>query len=137
MRILIDINIILDVLEQREPFFQRSAQIWSAMENNQFEGIVPAHTITTLFYLIRKQLGSQQATVILTQILTVLSIVPVDQTIIQQALAWGWQDFEDAVQMSAALNANATAIVTRNVADFRDHHIPVWKPIQLLALLAK
>ena len=48
--ILIDLNVLLDVLQKREPFYQASAELLAAVETGQVEGYIAAHSVTTLFY---------------------------------------------------------------------------------------
>ena len=62
MKIFLDINVILDVLAKREPWFEDSAAVLSLLETDEFEGIVAAHSVTTLFYLASKHLGQRRAT---------------------------------------------------------------------------
>lgn len=135
MRILVDLNIVMDVLYQRSPHFTLASQVWKAVEIHQVEGFLAAHSITTLFYLTSKQIGWQMATTTLTQALTVFSLTAVDENVIRQALTLGWKDFEDAVQMASALNANLDYIVTRNPQDFETHPVPVLTPAAFLTLL--
>ena len=49
--ILIDINVLLDVLQKREPFYETSAGLLAAVESGQVRGLIAAHSIITLFYL--------------------------------------------------------------------------------------
>jgi len=63
--------------------------------------------VTTLFHLIAKDKSPEQARVTLTSLLQFLKIAPVDQNTIEQALNLPYRDFEDAVQMIAALQVNA------------------------------
>jgi hypothetical protein len=48
----------------------------------------------------------------------------------------GWKDFEDAVQMAAAFNAQAQYLITRNPKDFEDRLVRVLQPGDLLALFS-
>ncbi len=59
--LLIDLNIILDVLQKREPFYESSASLLAALETGRVRGFVDAHRITTLFYLIQKGRSSAEA----------------------------------------------------------------------------
>lgn len=134
-KVLIDLNIILDVLQKREPFYITSARVLAHAETGQIDGVVAAHTMTTLFYLIAKDQSADQARIILTNLLQFLSIARVDQTIIEQALNLPYQDFEDAVQMMAAVQASVQYLVTRNIRDYEAGPIPALQPAELLALL--
>jgi len=99
------------------------------------EGLVAAHTLTTLFYLVAKDQSTRQARVTLTELLQFLTVATVDQTTIEQALNLPYRDFEDAVQMMAAAQAGAQYLVTRNVRDFEAGPLPVLLPAELLALV--
>jgi len=105
LRVLIDLNIILDVLQEREPFFAASARVLACAETGLVEGIVAAHTLTTLFYLVAKDQSADRARVALTELLQFLSVGSVEHTTtIEQALNLPYSDFEDAVQMMAAVH---------------------------------
>ena len=64
-RVLIDLNIILDVLQKREPFYAMSARVLACAETGLVEGMVAAHTMTTLFYLFAKNQSAEKARVAL------------------------------------------------------------------------
>lgn len=135
MRLFLDTNVTLDVLARREPWLHDSASVLSLLESNNIDGIVAAHSITTLHYLCAKELGRQQATAALVDLLKLVSVAPLDQQTILKAIALGWHDFEDAIQMLAANEADAEYLVTRNASDFTASPIPVVSPSELLAIL--
>jgi predicted nucleic acid-binding protein len=128
--VIIDINIILDVLQQREPFFAASAHLLSLVESEKVTGYIASHSVTTLFYLIRKGKSSADARAMITSLLQFLKIAPVDQNTIEQALNLDYVDFEDAVQMIAALQCKADYLITRNIKDFQPALIPVIQPAE-------
>ena len=135
MKLFLDVNVILDVLAKREPWFQDSAAVLSLLEADEFEGVAAAHSITTLFYLASKHLGQRRATAKLLDLLKLVSVAPLDQDAILKGLALGWSDFEDALQMLCAVTAGADYLVTRNTRDFDSDSIPVVTPGELLAIL--
>jgi predicted nucleic acid-binding protein len=135
LRVLIDLNVILDMLQRREPFYATSAGVLACAETGQVEGLVAAHSITTLFYLIAKDRSAETARVALTELLHFLSVAAVDHTTIEQALNLPYGDFEDAVQMMAAVQAGAQYLVTRNVRDYKAGPLPALQPAELLAML--
>jgi predicted nucleic acid-binding protein len=101
--VLIDINILLDVLQKREPFYEPSAHLLAAVETGLVKGYVAAHSITTLFYLIKKDRSSAEARATITNLLQFIKIAPIDQSTIEQALNLDYRDYEDAVQMISAV----------------------------------
>lgn len=135
LRVLIDLNLILDTLQRREPFYVASAQVLACAETGLIEGLVAAHTMTTLFYLIVKDRSTEMARVALTDLLRFLSVATVDHTTVEQALNLPYGDFEDAVQMMAAVQASAQYVVTRNVQDYQAGPLPALQPAELLAML--
>ncbi len=133
--VLIDLNIILDVLQKRDPFYDTSVQVLAGVETGLMTGYLAAHSATTLFYLIQKDQSSAAARAAITALLQFLQIAPVNQSTIDQALNLDYQDFEDAVQMIAALQCKADYLITRNISDYEPSLVPVLKPADLLALI--
>src|SRR5438067_10625447 len=101
LRVLFDLNIILDVLQRREPFYGMSARAPACAESSQVVGLVAAHSLTTLFYLVARDQSAAQARVIRGELLRFLAVAAVDGSVIEQALNLPYRDFEDAVQMMA------------------------------------
>lgn len=135
IKALIDLNIILDTLQMREPFFATSARVLAEAETGHIEGWMAPHTVTTLFYLIRKDSSYEQAKITITELLQILLIASVDQQTIERALTMPWRDFEDAVQMAAAIQCNADYLLTRDPKHYPDAPIPVLQPAEFLTLL--
>jgi predicted nucleic acid-binding protein len=133
--VLIDINIFLDVLQMREPFYETSARLLALVEAGQIKGFIAAHSITTLFYLIQKDQSSAQARANITSLLQFLEIAPVDQNTIEQALNLDYRDFEDAVQMISALQCKAEYLITRNASDYQPALLPVIQPVDFLGTI--
>jgi predicted nucleic acid-binding protein len=135
IQVLFDINIILDVLQEREAFYDFSARLLALAETGRIQGWLAAHSVTTLFYLIAKGRSSEQARVTLTSLLQFLRVATVDHHTIEQALNLPYRDFEDAVQMMAALQIRADYLLTRNVKDYQPAPLEVIQPVELLAIL--
>lgn len=131
--ILIDLNILLDVLQKREPFYAASARVLALIETGEVTGYIASHSLPTLFYLIRKERGVSEARAILTNVLQIVKVAPVDQTTIEQALNLDYPDYEDAVQMVAAVQQKVDALITRNGKDFQPALLPVIQPVDFLA----
>ena len=133
--VLFDLNIILDVLQKRIPFFEASAKLLAAAERGEVQGYLAAHSFTTLFYLIKKGQSSTEARATITTLLQFLKVSEINQNTIEQALNLEYRDFEDAVQMMSAVHCNADYLVTRNLKDYKSPLIPVIQPVDLLATL--
>lgn len=135
MKLLLDINVVLDVALNRTPFVQDSARLLNAIDLGRAEGYVAAHTVTTAFYVTAKNRGVQTATAAISQLLGIVDVVPADRADLTRAISLGWRDFEDAVQAVCAEKINADAIVTRDPKDFQHATLPVHSPTDILPLL--
>jgi len=130
-----DLNIILDVLQNREPFYEASAQLLAYAETGKIQGFIAPHSLTTLFYLISKDQSAAKARATITNLLQFLSVTKIDQSTIEQAMGLAYRDFEDAVQMIAAVQCKADYFVTRNSKDFQPRMITIIQPSELIVLL--
>ena len=136
-RILFDTNVVLDVLLDRRPHVEASAAAWAAVETGACEGMLAAHALTTIHYLIRKELGSAKARRIVSAILRVFGVAAVDGSVVQEALQLPLSDFEDAVTAAAALLAGCDYIVTRDPRGFRGSPVRPLTPETVTPLLGK
>lgn len=134
-KIMIDLNVILDVLQKRNPFYETSAALLAAAEIGDVDGFISAHSVTTLFYLIQKGSSSSEARAAITNLMQFLKIGPVDQTTIEQALNLDYSDFEDAVQKMSAVQCRADYLITRNTKDYQPTLLPVIQPVDFLGTL--
>jgi predicted nucleic acid-binding protein len=135
-RALVDTNVVLDVLLNRQPFVEGSRAVWTALETGLAEGLLAAHAVTTIHYLIRKELGSAKATRTVAAILRVFRIAAVDGPVLQDALNLPLPDFEDSVTIAAARAAECDYIVTRDPKDFRGSPIRCLTPEAAAPLLS-
>ena len=135
MKLLLDINVVLDLFLERQPWVADAALLLSAIERGEAEGYVAGHTITTVYYVVAEARDRRVAAVAVTGLLRILQVVPVDAADFQQALVLGPSDFEDAAQVAAALKAGASYVVTRDDRNFRSGPLPPRSPGEILALL--
>lgn len=136
MRVLLDTNVLLDVLLAREPHATASARVLAMAEQGTLAGFVSATSVTTIAYLAGKAVGERRARRHLETLLSLLAVAPVDETVLRGALQSGFADFEDAVIHEAAQGSGCQGIVTRDAQGFRRSRLPVYAPIELLALVA-
>lgn len=133
MRLLIDANILLDVLQRREPHYKDSALIWKLCETEQAEGYVSALTFADLVYIMRKELDPEAVEEIQKKLALIFQFADLTVADITRATEMKWDDFEDAVQAATAERIQADYIITRNVRDFKKSKIMAFTPIEYLA----
>lgn len=134
MRVLVDTNVVLDVLLDRQAFVSDATLIFDLVERSIITGLLCATTITTLAYLAGKTAGKQQASRQIRQLLSLFEIAAVTRAVLDGALASKASDFEDAVLAEAAFQAGAQAIITRNLRDFAHSPVRAYTPAQWLAM---
>ena len=133
MRILIDTNIIMDILQKREPFFADSYQALRKAIERDVECLLSASAVTDIFYMLRKAFGSaQQAKEHLERIAQLVSFADVQGMDIHTALMREMPDFEDAVVDAVAERNEAAYILTRNIKDFAGSVVPAILPADFL-----
>ena len=135
IRVLVDLNVVIDVIQNRQPFYEDSAGVLDAVARREVSGWLAAHSVTTLYYVISRIRNREAAVNAVTGLLESFAVATVDDTVIRKALLFGWTDFEDAVQMAAAVAEGVDYLITRNIKDFQSGPVPVMQPAAFLALL--
>jgi len=136
VRILIDTNIVLDFLLQREPFFQDAEVLFQTIDAGQVTGYITATTLTDIFYISRKHTRSiEQARQAVSATLNAMAICPIDRAVLESAFNSGLDDFEDAVQIFSAVAQELDAILTRDAKGFLSSPVPVLSVQELLRQL--
>nr|WP_297932736.1 PIN domain-containing protein [uncultured Blautia sp.] len=133
MRLMIDTNIFLDVLAEREPFFKDSKAVLDLCENKKVQGFLSASSATDIFYLIRRQLHSVDlAYKALGSILDIAKVLTVTNEDVLNAYLQRASDFKDCLLATCAKANQCDAIVTRNKKDFLSFGITLLSPEELL-----
>lgn len=133
MRVLIDTNIVLDFLLQREPFSQEAELLFQAIDAGEVVSYVTATTLTDIFYISRRHTRSiEQARQAVSETLIAMMICPIDRAVLESAFNSGLADFEDAIQIFGAVAQGLEAIVTRDAQGFLSSPIPVLSIQELL-----
>jgi predicted nucleic acid-binding protein len=123
--VFVDTDIVLDLLARREPFYAAAARLFSLAETGVLSLTVSSLTFANLFYILRKQVSAQHAQEVLRDFKQLVTVLPVDDAVVEQALNAGFTDFEDAIQYYCALSAGCTALLTRNVRHYRKAAISI------------
>jgi predicted nucleic acid-binding protein len=132
IKILLDTNVVLDIALQRPHFYNDAANIFKKICEKKIQAFVSASTITDIFYILQKENNKEKASQFLLRLIQVIDIVGIDREIILDALALGWNDFEDAVQNCVAQRNGIDIIVTRNVKDYEQSKMKIFSPADFL-----
>jgi predicted nucleic acid-binding protein len=130
MKILIDCDVLLDVVLNREPFVEHSAALLDFAETTPGTGAIAWHSLSNIYYIAAKLAGKDEARGFIADLCGFLHVVPTGNPDAINALALPMADFEDALQCAAAMACGADRIVTRNTADYGESPVPATTPEQ-------
>jgi predicted nucleic acid-binding protein len=128
-----DVNVVLDVLLDRDPHAESASELWGLVEDGQAEGFLSAHAVTAIHFLNARSVGPRMARDTTAALLSVFEVAAVDGRVLSAALALGWKDFEDAITAAAARRAKCDVLVTRNPRDFTQSPIRIMAPREAIA----
>lgn len=136
MKVLYDANVILDVFQNRKPFYESSVFALNASMNGVVTGCFPAHAVPIVSYVLRRHADKETAARAVNWLLDAFEIAPCDGPVLREAAASSFNDFEDAIVAYSALRCSCDVIVTRNTVDFVSSPLPVLSPTEFLVTLS-
>ena len=133
MVVLVDTNIIIDALANREPYADNAKKILEKCAAREVTGILAAHSIPNMFYILRKNFSQDERRFLLKNLCNIFKISDLNAKKILAALEnEKFVDFEDCLQEECAVESMADYIVTRNPADFKHSRVKVILPEDFL-----
>ncbi len=136
MVLLIDTNIILDFFMDRNYYLEETKQIFNKIHSREITGVIAAHTINNLWFILRKQFTSQQRREIISSLLNLFEISSLNKDKLLAAIQRdNFSDFEDCLQDECAAAVHADFIITRDKNDFKNSKIKALLPGEALKIL--
>ena len=136
MRALVDTCIVIDALQNRDPFYKEAQAIFLAVANKRFVGFLTAKSITDIYYLTHRCIHSDKDTRrILNTLFGLFDLLDTAGMDCRKAISSDFSDFEDAVMVESAVRGGMDCIVTRNLRDYEKAPLPVYSPSDFLELL--
>lgn len=137
MKVLIDTNIMIDALTNRDGRSGFSATVIDLCAKQVIDGYVALHSISNMYYILRKQYSDAERRTILKRYNEILKVAEVGNDVVDTAINnTAISDYEDALQYACAETVGAEYIVTRNIKDYGKAEIRAISPEELLKLLA-
>ena len=124
-KLLLDTNIVIDLLEKREPYCYDAMRLFTMAYNKKVDLFVSPMTFATASFLLHRN-GAEGVHKLLSCLRMLTHVSPADEHTVDNALASQFVDFEDAMQYYSAMQANVEAIITRNGKDFANSKLPVF-----------
>ena len=134
-KILIDTNVLLDYLVEREPFYEDAKNVVLTCTEEKSRGCIAAHSIPNMYFILRKEFSSEERRQLLSNLCEIFDVEGIDKDKLLAGLEnENFSDFEDCLQMECAKNYGAEYIVTRNISDFSSSDIKAILPSEYLKL---
>ena len=134
-KLFFDTDVILDISITRDIDIKDSVKIMNYVEDGLYKGYTSSIIFSNTYYVQRKLIGHEISINFLKKLRLLLTVLNVDDQIIQLALESGFNDFEDAIQYFTAKRNDIDCIITRNVNDYKNSLIPVYTPSELLKII--
>jgi len=136
--LLIDTNVVLDWILQREPFRTDSEKIINLCIQGEVQGYLACHTILNMFYILRKERSIAERKEILLMLCNNLNIIGINNKMLISVLCSDdLRDIEDDMQIQCAVDNNLDYIVTRDISDFKKSSVQILSPKEFLLHLGK
>jgi len=138
MKVLIDTNVMVDVLQSREPWCKQGQVLFMAVANKKITGCITAKEAADIHFFSRKQFVGQEnvdekARNVLEKLFALFEVLDSLAEDCQNALGIRNGDYEDAMMMETASRSGVDCIITRNGAHFSGGSVPVYSPDEFLA----
>lgn len=134
-RILIDTNVLLDYLLERDPFFEDAKEVILSCINGKTKGCIAAHSIPNMFFILRKDYDAKERREILLNLCKIFDVEGIDKAKLISGLEnENFSDFEDCLQMECAKSYKADYIITRNVSDYETSEVKAIMPKDYVSL---
>ncbi|HPI19756.1 MAG TPA: PIN domain-containing protein [Candidatus Kapabacteria bacterium] len=134
-KLFLDTNVVIDLLGEREPFYESSAKIATLADIGKIKIIVSALTYSTVYYLLSRLEDKELVKEKIRKFKVIAETSNLTDKIIDKALSSKFKDFEDSLQYYCALEMRCNMIITRNVKDFKESEILILTPNEYLKSL--
>jgi predicted nucleic acid-binding protein len=126
MKIFLDANILVAVLNRQYPLFSNAARIVSLTENPKFQIYTSPICLAIAFYFAEKKSGTQRAKEKISLLSQKLKITTTDSEVVELATRNPKiHDFEDGLEYYSAVQSSCNVIITEDISDFYFAEIPV------------
>ncbi len=137
MKVLVDTCVVLDLLQNRQPFSVDAVALFKKFATRVCDGFITAKSMAELYYILRRGLHNDEATrTALRKLLTLVGVLDTLADDSRNALFSVMSDYEDAIAAQTAQRTRMDCIVTRNAPDFQFSPVPVLEPSELLGKLS-
>ena len=131
-KLFLDTNVVIDLLGEREPFYEAVAKIVSLADKGRIQLSVSALTYATVFYILSRFEDKELVKEKIRKFKVISETSDLTDKVLDKGLSSKIRDFEDALQYFCALENECHVIITRNGKDFKESALPVLSPDEYL-----
>lgn len=131
-KIFIDINIALDLLLQREPFYTDVEDLFVLAYEDKIELFIAAHSFVIIDYVASKTLSLPKRKTLMLNFKNWVTVLPLNDDIISSSLLSG-DDFEDDIQQLIAVKQDIDVFITHDIKGFKNCPLSVMTAKQFVA----
>ena len=135
MIVLVDTDVLIDLALNRAPHAEPAARLLDVLEKRPGTAFVAWHSLANFYYLVSPSRGKQPAKDFLVDLARFVGVAPTTTDSLLYAGQLDMPDFEDAMQVAAALACRAGLIATRNVRHYKRSPIRAAEPPAVLEQL--
>jgi predicted nucleic acid-binding protein len=134
-RLFLDTNVVLDLLGEREHFYDSAARIATLAEKGKIHLVVSALSYSTVYYILSKFEDTNKVKDKIRKFKIFAETSDVTDIIVEKGLSSKFADFDDSLQYYCAIEKECNTIISRNAKDFKESSIPVLSPKEYLSSL--
>lgn len=135
-RLFLDTNFLLDLIDTQRRGHPSALKVEALMEQENLHGLIAWHSLSIIDYVGGRKFGRERIQQALQSLLEVFTVPQTGTEDARAAFPYLSSDYEDALQISAAVAGNADVIVTRDKSGFTNSPVKVLTPEELLVLAA-
>ncbi len=133
MTALIDTCVIMDFLQNRQPFFDDAYAVLRLAIMGEFDGYITTKSAADIHYLTRRYFHNEEKSrANLNKLLSIVMLLDTTAEDIFHALTSNVSDFEDAIMIETGLRCKVDCIITRNTKDFKGSSVRVLTPTEFI-----
>ena len=136
MKVLVDADVLLDVALDRKAFVDESSAVMEWCQQTPGSALLAWHTISNIYYMLRVARNDAKGREFVADLLRFADVCSGGTEAVRRALTMRMGDFEDALQVAAAISGRAQFVITRNVTDYRNSVVEPMTPKEFLARFA-
>ena len=137
MIILIDTDVLIDVALDREHYAESAGTLLDALEHRPGLAFVAWHSVSNFYYLVKPSRGRVSAKQLILDLIEFVDVAPTTTESLRSAATMEIKDFEDAMQVAAAIACGADVIATRNIKDYSKSPVKAVTPAAILSMLSE